>query len=200
MEVLRHVSEVFAQPGSLCCRNAERPDHLLNGQAEQLSDCRRRAKHAGRRRDVPSRFVVGWIDGIADSRLGFKTEKERMNEVFPCDTVCSGICEQRGSKGWARMNVVLWQCVVVFKDVRSHAIHERRMQRIHSLSPGQNTGGRLSEIWLHCAQQNLDGGLAASSHGTANVVQKRAAGFVMDVFRNVFDTAVDKVRCKSSGF
>src|SRR6185369_3742015 len=149
MKVLRHVSEVFAQPGRLCGRNAECPDHLLDGQAEQLPDCRRRSKYTGRGGDMPSRFVVGRIDGVADSRLGFKTEQKCMNKVLPCNTVRGRICKQRRSKGRTWMNVVFWQRVVVFENVRSHAVHERRVQRIHSLGPCENSGNRSSEVWLH---------------------------------------------------
>ena len=85
MKRLAHRAEHLAQPGGLRRGEADRPDHLLHRQAHQPADRRRGAEHAGRAGDVPAGVVVRGIDGVADARLGFEAEDERVDEVAAAD-------------------------------------------------------------------------------------------------------------------
>ena len=74
---------ISRRPDGLRRREAERPDHLLLGQAEQLAARRRGAEHARRAGDVPAAIVMRGIDGVADAALHFDAENERVQELPP---------------------------------------------------------------------------------------------------------------------
>ena len=111
MKALGHRAEHLAQADRLRRGKAERPDHLLLGQAEQPAARRRRAEHAGRAGDVPAAIVVRRVDGVADAALDFDAEHQRMQEVASRHRPRFGEREDRrtrpGRPGW----MTVFRCV-----------------------------------------------------------------------------------------
>jgi hypothetical protein len=58
----------------------------------------------------------------------------------------------------------------------------------------------LAEIRRQGTKCRLNSGFPAAANSAADVVEKRATGLVPHIFRDVLETAVYKIRCKSFGF
>ena len=135
MKRLSHRAEHLAQPGRLRGRQAQRPDHLLLGEADEFSDGGRRAEYADRAGHVPADVVVRRVDDVPDARGGLESQDECLDEVATAHAVGAGIGKERGAHRRARVAVVLGRRVVVVLDVRADAVHQRGVKRIEPLDP-----------------------------------------------------------------
>ena len=81
MEALGHGAEHLAQSDRLRGGQAQRPDHLLFGEIQQLADRRRRAERTHGPGDVPADVVMRRIDGVADAAFHFRAEDQRVQEI-----------------------------------------------------------------------------------------------------------------------
>jgi hypothetical protein len=91
MKRLRHGAEHLTQAGRLRRCQPQRPDHALNGKAEQLADRRRGAEHSGGSGDVPASVVVRRIDRVPDARLSLETQDKRFHKFAAPHGVCAGV-------------------------------------------------------------------------------------------------------------
>ena len=193
MEALGHRSEHLAQAHRLRRGEPERPHHLLLGQAEGLAAGRRRAEDSGRAGDVPAAVVVGRIHRIADAAFHLDAEHHRVEEVGARLRAVLRQGQQRRDDRPGRVDHRLEVRVVEVEDVRADAVHQRRVQHVHSLAPAEHRGLRRTRE----RRQRADGGIerlvARSAHGAAGPVEQRPLRFLPDRRRNVGIGGADDV-------
>ena len=142
MEALRHRAEHLAEAHRLRRGEAERPHHLLFGQAQQLAARGGRAEDTGGPRDVPAAIVVRGIHRVADAAFRFHAEDQRVEEVATGYRLQFREREDCRRHGTSRMDHGLEVRIVEVEHVRAHAVHERRVERVHPLAPAQHRGLR----------------------------------------------------------
>ena len=158
----------------------------MNRKAQQFANRGSSPKHASRCRNVPARLVVSRIDRISDTRLGFESHDERMQELAPRNSIRAGICKERGRDRRSRMDVVHRRRVVIFENVPADSVDQRGVKRIEAFRPRKQACRRAARIGQQSFDRGLHGRLPAAPYGAAYEIEKSALRFTSDVAGNAF--------------
>ena len=190
MEALGHGAEHLAQSHGLRGGEAQRPDHLLFGQAEQLAGRRRGAEHAHRAGDVPAHVVVRGIDGVADAAFDFDAEHQGVQEIAPADRAVLGQRQDGRGHRTGGMDDGPQVRVVEIEDVRADAVHQRGVQHVHAFVAAEHGGLRGPGEWRERGDRDVDGLVARSADRAADPVQQGAGRLLAHGGREIFRRAV----------
>ena len=180
---LHHRAEHLAQARGLRRRDAQRPDHLLLGEAEQPARRRGGAEHARRAGDVPADVVVRRIDGVADAALGLHAQDEGVQEIRAADRRAFREREDGGRDRAARVDDGLQMRVVEVEGVRGDAVHQRREHDVEPVAaPEHGRLARPGEL-VERRERALHRLVARAADRAAHPVQERARRLVPDFLR-----------------
>ena len=133
---------------------------------------------------MPTQVVVGLPQALCDPAFGFHAEHRR---VHPFATVDLTDLRQRGQRredGAARMHQRFEMSVVEIKNVRTDAVQESGMRRIHALSTADDRRLRGTGKFANRLPRSLHGAVGCSAQRAGNPVDQRSYGLMTNFIRD----------------
>src|SRR5262249_46004785 len=145
------------EAGGLGAGDAERPDHLLLVQAQQLTGRRRGAENPGGAGDVPADVVMRGVDRVADAALGFYAEDEGVQEVAAADRTMLGQSEDRRGDRAGRMDDGFQMRVVEVEDMAGNAVEQGGMEDVEPVRAPEHARLRGADEGAERGQRDVEG-------------------------------------------